>query len=325
MISILILIAIISGSLLFTVGPVVATLLWTMPIAKMVYEEQLVRTSPEKWKRENSCPSDAEYSAMYSGAEEWGKRYEAVSKEVSVQNDGLKLCGRFTDFGSEKTAIILCGRAEGCIYSYHYAEPYRRAGYNILVVDQRAHGKSDGKYSGIGFLEQWDVLRWMKLLETEYHTKHIVLHGACIGAACAVYTESNPKCPESLKGIVVDGLFRTFHDVFRARFHTNNRPIFPVLYEIGWLIRRHIGVDIKRQGPIRYIGKVRCPVLFIHSKEDVSSLPEFVPQLFDACKAPKTLVWMEHGAHSHLRAANTERYDQIVTEFTNSLETASAA
>ena len=312
-------IAIVLGALTFTAVPVVATLLWTMPIAKSVYEEQLVRTSPVKWRRENSCPTDAEYSEMYSEAEEWGKRYEAETTEVTVKSDGLRLCGRFTDFGSEKTVIILCGRAEGCIYSYHYAEPYRRAGYNILVIDQRAHGDSEGTKSGIGYLEQRDVLQWMRLLEKEHHTGHIVLHGACIGAACAVYTAANRRCPATLKGIVTDGLYRSFHDVFHARFHTNKRPIFPVLYEIEWLIKKHIGVDIKRQGPIAYIGRVKVPVLFIHSKEDVSSIPENVPELYDACNAPKKLVWMEHGVHSHLRKANTEQYDRIVTEFAESL------
>lgn len=308
------------AALLVAVGPVAATLIFTMPIARNVYNEQLVRTSPDKWKRENSCPTDAEYSAMYREAEEWGERYADRTQEVTVTSDGLRLCGRFTDFGSEKTVIILCGRAEGCIYSYHYAEPYRRMGYNILVVDQRAHGNSEGKCSGVGVLEQVDVIEWLRLLEREHHTTHAVLHGACIGAATAVYAAANSKCPGILKGIVTDGLYLSFYEVFRARFHTYKRPVFPVLLEIRWLIRHNTGVDIRRQGPIHYIGRVRVPVLFIHSKEDVSSLPENVPALFDACKSPKTLVWMDHGVHSHLRWTNREKYDAVVTEFAKSLE-----
>ena len=315
----IILCIVLGAIVLVLVVPTVVMLRITMPIANDVIEEQLVRTTPEKWRRENSCPSDAEYSAMYSEAEAWGKRYEARTQEVTVTSDGLRLCGRFTDFGSEKTAVILCGRAEGCIYSYHYAEPYRKMGYNILVIDQRAHGNSEGKFSGIGVLEQNDVIAWLRLLETEHHTKHAILHGACIGAACAVYTAANPNCPAILKGIVTDGLYRSFFDVFIARFKTYNRPVFPVLYEITWLIRRKIGVDIRRQGPIAYLPKVRVPVLFIHSKEDVSSLPKFVPELLDACEAPTTMVWMDHGVHSHLRWVNTERYDQVVTEFARSL------
>ncbi len=303
----------------FFIAPAVWMLIRTMPIARMVYREQLVRDTPDKWRRENSCPSDAEYSAMYAEAEQWGKRYEAETKEVTVQSDGLRLCGRFTDFGSDRTAIILCGRAEGCLYSYFYAEPYRKCGCNILVVDQRAHGNSEGKYSGIGFLEQNDMIAWIRLLEQQFHTKEVIVHGVCIGAACATYLAANENCPKSLKGIVVDGLYRSFHHVFVARFHTNKKPIFPVLWEIEWLIRIHTGIRIKRDAPCNAIKNVRVPVLFIHSKEDISSLPENVPALVEACPTQKTLVWMDHGAHSHLRITNRDRYDQAVTDFVKTL------
>ena len=314
-----ILLGVVGFVFVFFVLPIPAVLLKTMPIAKMVYNEQLVRESPDKWKRENSCPSDAEYSAMYSEAEAWGERYADCTQEVTVQNDGLTLCGRFTDFGAKKTAIILCGRAEGCIYSYFYAEPYRKAGWNILVVDQRAHGNSEGKYSGMGWLERKDILAWMRLLEERFHTEAVLLHGVCIGAACATYVAANPASLPLLKGIVVDGLYYSFHEVFRARFHTNNKPIFPVLIEIEMLIKRHTGIDIQKIGPYRSIKNVQVPVLFIHSKEDVSSLPKFVPGLYDSCPTEKTLVWMDHGAHSHLRAVNRERYDEVVTAFANGL------
>ncbi len=307
------------GVLALIVLPAAGMLLYTMPIARMVYNEQLVRTSPEKWRRENSCPTDAEYSAMYDAAEAWGRRYEAETTEVSVQSCGLRLAGRFTDFGADKTALILCGRAEGCLYSYYYAEPYRRAGFNILVVDQRAHGESEGTYSGMGRLEADDMLAWMRFLTESCHTKRIVLHGVCIGAACAVYTASHPDCPAALAGIVTDGLYRSFHDVFLARFKTNGKPVFPVLYEIEYLIKKRTGIDIRRDGPYRAIRDVKVPVLMIHSREDVSSLPTNVPALFEACPAEKTLVWMEHGAHSHLRIVNTDRYDAAVTAFVEAL------
>ena len=300
--------------------PGVLMLIKTMPIARSVYSEQLVRESPDKWKRENSCPSDEEYSAMYRAAEDWAEKYSGATREVSIHNDGLRLCGRFTDFGSDRTAVILCGRAEGCIYSYFYAEPYREAGYNILVVDQRAHGNSEGVFSGMGFLEQKDVIAWVRYLEEECHTKQAVIHGVCIGAACAVYVASNPNCPKSIKGIVVDGLFRSFHDVFIARFQTYKKPLFPVLWEVEYLIRKNTGIDIRKDAPYRSIQSVRIPVLMIHSKEDISSLPENVQPMAESCPAPVKIVWAEHGAHSHVRFRNQVLYDSSVTEFVDSLQ-----
>ena len=299
--------------------PVILMFRITLPLSKNIYEDLLVRNQPDKWKREKSCLTDAEYSAMYDAAVEWGERYDDQTTEVSIENDGLKLCGRFTDFGSQKTVLIMCGRAEGCLYSYYYAEPYRQSGYNVLVIDSRAHGNSEGKYSGKGYLEQADVLKWMQLLHENYHTTSIVLHGVCIGAACAVYVAANSNCPSYLSGIVVDGLFYSFYKVFQQRFKTNKKPKFPVLYEILYWIKKNTGIDIKKQGPIEYIDKVKVSVLFIHSKEDISSLPEFVPVLFEKCNAPKELIWMDKGAHSHLRIVNQQRYDSAVINYLETL------
>ena len=311
---------ILGSILVLVVAPVSLMLCKTMPIAWNVYREQLVRESPDKWKRENSCPSDAEYSSMYQAAEDWAERYSAETKEVSIQSDGLKLCGRFTDFDSDRTAVILCGRAEGCVYSYYYAEPYREEGFNILVIDQRAHGNSEGIYSGMGFLEQNDVIAWIRYLQEECHTKEVVIHGVCIGAACAVYVAANPDCPESVKGIVVDGLFRSFHDVFIARFRTYRKPLFPVLWEVEYLIRKNTGIDIRTDAPFRAIKSVRIPILLIHSKEDVSSLPEKVLPMAESCPARTKIVWAEHGAHSHVRYRNTALYDTAVKDFLDSID-----
>ncbi len=308
------------GVLAIIVLPSVGAVAATWKLSDRLYKDLLVRETPEKWRRENSCPSDLEYSAMYAAAERWGEQYADRTTELTVENDGLKLCGRFTDFGSDKTVCIMCGRAEGCLYSYYYAEPYRLAGYNIFVVDQRAHGNSEGTYSGMGFLEQSDMLAWTRLLHEKYHSEQIVLHGVCIGAACAVYLAARDDCPPYIGGIVTDGLYYSFHKVFLQRFKTMKKPLLPVLPEIEYRIRKNTGINIRREGPYRYIGKVRVPVLMIHSKEDISSLPKYVPELYAACKAPKTLVWMEHGAHSHLRIVNTERYDAAVTAFVQSLD-----
>ena len=75
--------------------------------------------------------------------------------------DGLKLIAEYYDFGFDKTAIIMPGRRECLIYSYFYAFPYKDAGVNVLVIDQRAHGLSEGKYSTCGIFEAKDVIDWI--------------------------------------------------------------------------------------------------------------------------------------------------------------------
>lgn len=301
--------------------PAVATAIATTPLSKGIYRNLLVRETPDKWKRVNSCPTDAEYSSMYEQACAWGERYAADSRDVFITNEGLRLCGRFTDFGSSKTVLILCGRAEGLYYSYYYAEPYRRKGYNILVIDQRAHGESEGVYSGLGVHEARDAIAWMRFLKENCHTEHIVLHGLCIGAACSVYAAASEDCPSELHGIVTDGLYDSFHHVFIQRMRTMKKPMIPVLYQIEYQIKKHTGIDVRKDTPISAAPHVKAPLLMLHGEEDISSLPKFVQPLYERMGSNrKQLVWLPKGAHSHLRICNTEAYDAAVDAFLSGLQ-----
>ena len=133
-------------------------------IAFIVYWKTLVRTSPEKWTRECSIKDDDEQVSMYKQAELWLTSCIDKKSEVDIVNDGFHLYGEYIDFGFDKAVIIIAGRTEGCKYSYYFAEPYYRAGYNILAIDNRAHGLSDGKYNCLGLKEYSDIIAWGEYL-----------------------------------------------------------------------------------------------------------------------------------------------------------------
>lgn len=308
------------GVLAVVVVPLALTYALTLPLAKDIYEDLLVRTSPDKWTRAESCTTDDEYNAMYQEALAWGERYQDRTREHTIEHDGLKLVGQFVDFGSTKTAILLCGRAEGLLYSYFYAEPYRQAGCNILVTDTRAHGNSEGKYNTLGVKESGDVLAWMQFLTTQCHTDKILLHGVCIGAATSVYTAASEHCPLSLAGVTLDGVYTSFHRVFLQRMKLMHKPVFPVLGEIEHYIKKNTGVDIQKQSPYHALPNVQVPTLFLQSRADVSSLPQYTPALFERCgSTKKQLEWFEQGAHSHVRYVNKAQYDRVVRAFAESV------
>ena len=102
-------------------------------IAGVVYRILLVRTSPDKWSRECSAGEEDEQKRMYAAGNEWHDRYSDKISEVKIVSEGFNLYGEYADFGFNKAVIIIAGRTEGCKYSYYFAEPYRAAGYNVLV------------------------------------------------------------------------------------------------------------------------------------------------------------------------------------------------
>ena len=146
-------------------------------IAGVIYTVLLVRTSKKKWDRDVKLPDDEEYKGMYYESLEWGKLYEDYKREVEVKSGRLRLVGEYFDFGGEKAAIIIAGRTESLKYSYYFAEPYRKAGYNILVIDNRSHGYSDGIVCSLGYREYRDMYAWSKLLVEELCNKAVFLMG----------------------------------------------------------------------------------------------------------------------------------------------------
>lgn len=304
------------GAGVILLGGVVFMLMRTVPIARKVYEMQLVRTSPEKWGRVCSAPENEEQLAMWNEGLRWAEAHKSAMREVSIENEGLRLFGELYDFGGERCVIILPGRCESLCYSYYFAKPYADLGISVLVIDTRCHGHSDGTYSTIGVAESRDLLSWMRFLTEECGKTALFLHAICIGSNAAVLAMARKDCPKQLRGFVCEGCYTTFRETFRTHMIADHRPLFPVLDLVMLEIYRHTGTNVLRDSPLRNIGKIRTPALFLFGEKDIFSRPEKSRKLFAACGAEdKKLVWFPQGGHSHLRINNTEAYDNAVKEF----------
>ena len=311
-------------------GGLVAMFIYTYPISKKVYHAQLVRTTPEKWARVCSAPDNQEQLDMWNAGIEWADKYRDKITEVEIENDGFKLFGAVTvektsdsngeyfDFGADKCVIILPGRCESLVYSYYFAPPYKEAGFNILVVDTRCHGKSSGTYNTIGVKESSDVIAWSKFVNEQFGNKEVWYHGICIGTASGIFAMTSNGCPDFVKGFVTEGCFVSFRETFKRHMMADKRPLFPVLDLVMLHINRHTGTNVYKDKPISAIKRIKsdAQVLFLYGKKDIFSIPKKSQKLFDKCSAKdKTIVWFDCGGHSHLRINNTEKYDNEIINF----------
>ncbi len=291
----------------------------TFGIAKKEYTNMFERDSEEKWGRENSCPENEEHSVMFDAGMEWGRTHKDVMTEVSIVNDGLNLYGEYYNFGNDRCVVILPGRAESLLYCYYFAEPYEKLGYNVLVVDQRAHGKSEGRYSGVGILEKGDMRAWMDHIHESFGIDKFLIHGICIGSSTAIFlgAEGYPY----LEAIVLEGPFKSFHNVLIQRTRAVGKPPFPIVWELGYLFKKRAGINIYKEQPIKYMEKLTVPTLFLCGREDYSSLPKYSKKMFARCASEKKeIVWFDEGAHSHLRIRNIEKYDNAIYAYVGKIK-----
>lgn len=299
-------------------GGLIAMFIYTYPISKKVYNKQLVRTEAEKWGRVCSAPENEEQLSMWNAGIDWAGMHKDKMTELKIQNDGFNLYGEYYDFGSDRCVIIIPGRCESLVYSYYFAPPYEKAGFNILVIDTRCHGKSDGVYNTIGVKESRDVLSWAELMHERFNNAEIYIHGICIGTSAGLFALSSPNCPDYLKGLVTEGCFVSFRETFKRHMMAEKRPLFPVLDTVMLLINSHTHTNVYLDTPIRAIKKIRkdSRILFLYGEKDIFSIPQKSKKLFSACRAQdKKLVWFKEGGHSHLRINNTQQYDQAIIDF----------
>lgn len=288
----------------------------TYLIARVIYFKMFVRNEGT-WGRQCSDSKVKVHKEMYDIGLKWGEENKKFAKEVHIMsNDNLNLYAEYYDFGFDTTTIIAPGRSEALTYSYYYAIGYKNIKSNLLLIDQRAHGKSDGKYSTAGIKEAEDILLWAKYLHDELKQNKIFLHGICVGSCASVIAAGRKDLPSYIKGVIVDGLFIDFVECIRTHTIDYGKPAFPVVYEINFWYKKYAKVSITKITPKKSIKDLTLPILFLHSKKDKFSLPSKVDYLYKICPSKeKTMHYFEDGDHSHLRIAHQEEYDKCVEEF----------
>ena len=309
-------IVILAVGILLGLGLIVSVVL-TFIIAYIVYSKTLMRGKSGSWGREHcSEPGCVPLEIMWARSLVWGKANSSFMKKLTIESkDGLTLYGEWFDYGFDKTVIILPGRREVSIYSYFYSNPYKECGVNVLTIDQRAHGLSEGTYSTGGIKEAEDVSLWMKYLHDELGQKEIILHGICVGTCCSTIVATKYKT-DYLKAVILDSAFISYKEIYKNHYIEGGHKLFPVFYQIWFWFTFFTKCNINDSNPEKYMPDFDLPVLFIWGTKDVYCLPEKSLILFDKCGSKeKEIAWFEGAEHSRVRLFDEERYDKLIGDF----------
>ncbi len=286
-------------------------------VPNVLWKFVLTRSRPDKWSREEWKEfKDEEIKAMHQAGNDFRAGHKDKCKEVSIVSEGYHLVGEYYDFGGKGCAIFLGGRCDTLVYTAFYADPYVKAGYNILIVDWRSHGLSEGNLFGAGIAETADSLAWIRFAHDELGNPEIVLHGVCIGGQSWLLTAAREDFPSYVKSIVADGLYLSFYRMFTSHVIKNHQFPWPFMPILRGIMKRRNHVDIKLDS-VEFKGNlIKTPVLAIGGRQD-----QFVPnkETEEAVKRlgseKKRCVFLLEGIHSHFRYRNQETYDQTVSEW----------
>ena len=310
----IIVISVIIGIFLIFVLPM---LLVTFPIAKKLYKKDWIRSEEGTlFPRGCSAPEIDYHLDMFNQGMKWREDNISFMKEVQITSLGDKLFGEYFDFGFDRAIILLPGRAETCWYACYYGEPFKKAGYNLLCIDPRAHGLSEGKVITMGKLEGEDAINWAKFLHDEHHIKHVCLYGLCGGGTAACIALANENCPSYIDLFINDGMPYSFVRVFKLRTKHQGHMTFPVTQEFMYLVKKHSHINPYSLAPYKLIRKIKVPTLFMGGTLDFSAPPSDLKKLYDnSASNDKQIHVFDNCRHSHLRYDSKEEYDNLVISF----------
>ncbi len=214
--------------------------------------------------------------------------------------DGLRLYGRY--YKHEKadcTMILFHGyRSLGTRDFSCAVQMYYEAGLNVLLVDQRAHGKSEGKLITFGVKERRDVLSWIeRILQYEGEGQRIMLGGMSMGAT-TVLLSTELGLPKNVCGIIADCGFTSPIDIIRKvavqHFKIKGTVILPILNLFCRLFGKFSLYGVSTEEALK---NNEIPVMIIHGKAD-DFVPVQMSELsYSANKGEKMLVIVEKADH----------------------------
>lgn len=224
-------------------------------------------------------------------------RQERFEELCITAYDGKKLYADYYDRGYEKTAIMVHGYRSNPFNNFSYiAGKLLSNGYNLLFIHQRSHGKSEGKFIGMGQLEYKDVLKWVDLIASKDGVKDIIIYGTSMGSATVGYTSDKIKT-DKVKMLALDCGFTSYYDQLSYLIKSKHAPIliaglFPFFFW-GWVT----GVKMKRSvtGCIR---NSTIPMCFIHGESDTSVPIEHTLVNYEACPTKKLLITVPKAGHT---------------------------
>jgi len=239
-----------------------------------------------------------------------------------TSKDGLKLHATYFP-GPDTQKIVICFHgytSDGMHDFIGLSDYYMRNGYGMLLVDERAHGKSEGTYIGFGCLDRHDALGWIQWVIQECGPQvQILLHGISMGGSTVLMT-SSMELPLQVKGIISECGFTSPKEVFTHVLHTMyHLPAFPMIQISDYVNRKKAGFGLDECNAAREVHNAKVPILLIHGDGDTFVPCEMCEKIYENCTSPKTRLIIKDAAHAECYYKDTEAYEQALDTFVGGL------
>ena len=265
---------------------------------------------------------------MLSGAQ-YAEQKDTITKMIdsvidlpyedcyTVSKDGYKLHAAY--YETDKNApleIMFHGYKSIALRDYCGAmKETLDAGRNVLLVDQRAHGKSEGKCLTFGIKERFDCLSWVDFACRKFgKDKKILLVGVSMGAA-TVLMAGGLKLPSNVVGIIADSGYSSPKAIIKKVIGDMKLPV-PLCYPFVYLGAAIFGgFNLHETDCPKSLKNCKVPVLIYHGEQDYFVPCEMSGEIFSCVKSKKFILTVPGAGHGLSFLIDRGSYNKKLDEF----------
>ena len=243
--------------------------------------------------------------------------YESIT---IASHDGLTLHGRYYHLKDGAPVEILC-------HGYR-SHPYRdcsgghalsrKLGFNALVIDQRAHGESDGRVISFGVNERLDCQRWAIYAAGRFPGVPIILSGLSMGAA-TVLMASELDLPPTVCAIIADSPYSAPGAIIEKVCQDRRYPLVFCRPAIRLAAQLWGRFDLNACSAKEAVRHARVPILLIHGDDDRLVPCSMSQEIAQCCASPITVEIFPDAGHGLCYVNDPRGYEQAVVRFLQSI------
>lgn len=226
---------------------------------------------------------------------ERGGRVTAHGRDVWLHaSDGVKLHAFHVETkGATRTLLYLHGNAGNLAGRSEVLEYYAALGVNVLGLDYRGYGQSEGTPSESGLYA--DALAAFDWLVERVPARDVIVLGESLGGG--------PACELALQrrvgGLLLLSTFTNVPDMAARTF-----PFLPVRFVVR-----------ARFDNLAKLARIDAPKLIVHSRRDEVIPFSMGERLARAAKPPVQHLWLDRAGHNDTYFVDGERFGAALKAF----------
>lgn len=287
-------------------------------ITKELFRIAVARDCPHNFdaKARNRFAGSGRNQRFMQALADGALRLRSIPHETAqiTARDGQKLVGHwFPCPDAKRTILAMHGWRSNWASDFGMVHDFFvKNKCNILYAEQRGQGSSGGSHMGLGLLERYDCLEWVRWLEG--HTP-VYLAGVSMGAT-TVLMAAGFDLPPQVHGIIADCGFTSAYDIsHHVLKHNLHLPFRSRAKAASALFRKNLQFEINEYSTLDALAEATVPVLFIHGSDDSFVPVSMTYENYIACRSPKELLIVPGAGHGMSYYLDRGRYQAAMRRF----------